>query len=387
MAESVNILIVFHTPSNAGYAMSALERTFYEVALSITEQTSQVYFAFSDLSAGHPKSLPSNFKNVIAIDRDKLNNRRYNIKKKEEVSAFDISVAFCFDLQARGALVKLLRDSGVRYLISYWGSTMSDINSGLRLFLKKTEILLSCNRPDLFIFESESMRLHATNGRGLRQKETTVIPTGVDVERYRPNPNLSSYVHREFGIPLGRKIAIYSGHMEERKGVHVLMECMIKLRKDHDNSNWHMLICGNRLGEEAQFKRMVKNTAAQGHVTFAGYRNNLEQIMSSCDVGVIASTGWDSFPMSALEMASCGLPLVVSRLQGLVESVCENETGILFEAGNSTELANILNDLSGDDRLLMRMSKSARARIEQKYSLSHQRKALRTAILSVLSTA
>ncbi len=384
MTSSINILVVFHTPSNAGYAMSALERTFYEVANSITTRPENVYFAFNDLAAGNPQSLPSSFSNVFEIDRQRLERREYFLEKKATVSALNIDLALCFDIQVRAPLVKLLRKSGVKYLASYWGASMSSLNSGPKLYLKKLEVFLSKGRPDLFIFESESMRRQATNGRGIRRSETTVIPTGVDIEKLVPDRMKRSYVLSEFDIPENRKIAIYSGHMEERKGVSVLMKSMIEVVERHQNKQWHLLVCGNRPGEEKQFEEMIATSEANNHVTFAGYRTDLKKIMPGCDLGVIASTGWDSFPMSALEMAACGLPLVVSRLQGLVETVKEKETALLFEPGDYSQLAGILNKLSADTASLMRMGRTGRHRIEQSFSLSHQRDNLRMTLLELM---
>lgn len=385
MVDSPRILIVFHTPSNAGYAMSCLEKTFYDVAVVIAGVQSNVYFAFSNMDQGCPRSLPTDFINLTEIDRERLRNRGYYAQKRKELEDLDIDLALCFDLQPKASLVNLLRDSRIRHIVSYWGSSMSSINTGVRLLVKKVEVLLLKGRPDLFVFESEAMRFHATNGRGLRRSETTVIPTGVDTGLLKPSQHMRGYVRSEFSIPKSRKIAIYSGHMEKRKGVWVLVESMMKLIDQyHRNESWHMLICGNRPGEDKQFRDMMLSSRAEEFVTFAGYRNDLAEIMPGCDLGVIASTGWDSFPMSALEMASCGLPMVVSRLEGLVETVAENVTGILFEPGNSGELASILNQLTDDDEKLAAMAKAGRKRIEQRYSLAHQKGSLRKALSNVL---
>jgi len=377
---SMNMLVSFHTGSNAGYAMAPLERTFYDVAKSLCGPDGNVYFAFNDLNAGAPTSLPTDFPGVLEICRQKLEQNEYFSQKVNELADCSIDLALCFDLQPKAPLVNLLRKCHVRCIASYLGSSMSSINTGPKLLAKKIEVLLARDRPDLFIFESEAMRLRGTHGRGLPKGDTTVIHTGVDIELLRPQPHLRDYVLEEFRIPTSRKIAIYSGHMEERKGVHVLIEAMQVLVNQRNCEKWHLLICGNRPGEEKKFEDMLANSKTAEFVTFAGYRDDLAQLMPGSDVGVIASTGWDSFPMSALEMAACGLPLVVSRLQGLVETVAEQETGILFEPGNSNELASILNKLAQESDKLQKMSIAARHRIEESYSLSLHREKLLMAL-------
>ena len=61
--------------------------------------------------------------------------------------------------------------------------------------------------------------------------------------------------------------------------------------------------------------------------------------MSSSTLGVIALTGWDSFTLSSVEMAPCGFPLVVSRLQGLIETADDGGTGYLFDMDDHNALA------------------------------------------------
>ena len=117
---------------------------------------------------------------------------------------------------------------------------------------------------------------------------------------------------------------------------------------------------------------MLDDTDAREHVTFGGYYKGVEKIIPSCYIGAIASTGWDSFTMSSLEIASCGLPLLVSRLQGLVETVEEGKTGYTFTPGDHAELAGRIGGLLDDQAQRDRMGASARQRILCGYTKQQQ---------------
>lgn len=366
------MLVLFHTPSNAGYAMLPLEKMFFQVACELFYGQKNVYFGFRDLDKGMPTSLPDQFNNVIAIDPSKPNGPAFTLAAKY-VKDNGITAALCFDLQPRSPLSDMLRDAGVQHVFSYWGSTISSENHGVKLFLKRLDVALAKNKPDLFIFESEGMRHLAVYGRGIKKTDTCVIPTGVDTSRFAPDKEGRAYVQQCFGISEGKTIAFYSGHMEARKGVRVIIEAAIKIVDGLGLDHFYFLICGNRPGEEQIFLDMLKGKKAAKNVIFAGYRNDLDKIIPGCDVGLIASTGWDSFPMSSLEMASCGLPLLVSSLQGLAETIENKKTGFLFEPGDSDELAKKLLHLDNDKHLMKRFSKNARSRILNGYSIEHQR--------------
>ncbi len=97
------------------------------------------------------------------------------------------------------------------------------------------------------------------------------------------------------------------------------------------------------------------------------------QIYQSSFCGVIPSSGWDSFPRSAVEMAATALPVVASRLQGLKEAVLDRETGMLFETGNSAALADAIEQLLDDPERARALGQAGRARCERELNLRTQR--------------
>lgn len=370
-----SILVSFHTPSNAGYAMSPLEKMFFEVACKLFGGQHKVHFSFTDLSGGHPNSLPSDFINLIKIDRQTITHNECTSINKY-IAEHNIQSALCFDLQVSSKFGALLRTSGVRKIVSYWGAPISGENSFLKLLYKRIEVGLNRNKPDLFIFESKAMQHLAIKGRGIPPGNTCVIPTGVNTDKFKPDSTAKDYLLQQFNIPKNSNIAFYSGHMEERKGVKVIVEAAIDLIENRNLKNWYFIFCGNRPGEEQEYVNMLKGKKTENNIIFAGYRTDINKIMPGCDIGVVASTGWDSFPMSCLEMAASGLPLIVSSLQGLTETIEEGVTGLAFQPGKSTELADMIYKLDKDEALRKNYSIAARRRITCHYRISDQENSL-----------
>ena len=363
------ILIAFHTSSNAGYAMSALELMFFRVCADLAGTAENIHFSFRDLAKGMPKSLPENFAQVIALN---YQDEGTYIKASEYIIKNKINCVLCFDVQPNAKVCRFWRENGVKKIVSYWGSTISSKNSPLKLLAKKIEVLMTKAKPNHFIFESTSMQDYALKGRGILQKNTSVIPTGVDENKFKPNAAAAQRIRDIFKLPAEAKIVFYSGHMEPRKGVQVIVDSAIVLVDKKNIKNIYFLICGNRPGEELPYLKTLANKQALDHVIFAGYRNDLPDIMPGCDLGVVASTGWDSFPMSTLEMAASGLPIVVSRLQGLVETLSDGETGYTFTPGNAEQLADKILQLTSNAELYQKFSQNSVTRILQGYTLNHQ---------------
>jgi glycosyltransferase involved in cell wall biosynthesis len=252
---------------------------------------------------------------------------------------------------------------------------MSSINSGWRLAVKKLQVGLLRSCPDHYIFESESMRRTATHGRGISHARTSVVYLGVDCEQFRPADGRSTYAHEVFSIPKDAHLVFYSGHMEPRKGVAVLLRAA-RLIATSGRKDIYFLLLGNRPGEIDQYRDIYVGTAAERQIIFGGYRADIGRLMQSASVGVIASTGWDSFTRSAVEMSATGLPLIVSRLQGLQETIEEGVTGYSFTPGDAEELHNLILRVLGDESLRLSLGAAARARTVGRFSEDQQVDAL-----------
>lgn len=111
--------------------------------------------------------------------------------------------------------------------------------------------------------------------------------------------------------------------MEERKGVRVIMQAALQLAAEGKISNIHFVICGNKHNEADAYLAMLENSPAKLHATFAGYRNDIAELMRSSSVGVIASTGWNSFTMPSVEMMAIDLFLMPSSDEGLGMTLIE----------------------------------------------------------------
>ncbi|MEJ2609714.1 MAG: glycosyltransferase family 4 protein [Candidatus Thiodiazotropha sp.] len=372
-----SILIMMQYGTNIGYAIAPLETTFYNMASELGFPQNRIHFSYQDMKKGMPDSLPSTFSNVVVF------NSRSDKYSKEEIDTIsryisknNIKYIFGFDLPAKKQFYKPVRAAGVEKIISYYGCTMSSVNSGLKLFLKKLEMKLNIYGPDHYIFESKAMQYTATHGRGVAAKNTSVVPLGVDHNMCSNKIGGGVNIFDEFNIPKNRKVIFYSGHMHKRKGVHVLIDAVSELINNRNREDIHLLLFGNKEGETAWLEDRFKGTKASEFITFGGYRTDLPSIMPQCYLGVIASNGWDSFPRSAIEMQSCGLPLIASNFQGLVETIENEVTGMLFESGSHMDLGDKIEAFINDVSMRNKMSDNARKRVEGGYTLEVQLRGL-----------
>jgi glycosyltransferase involved in cell wall biosynthesis len=359
---AVASVFLLHFGSNTGYAIAPLERLFYEAGLELAGGDARlVHFGYPDYANGYPRNLPETLTNYITFNfRD---TRPANIRYLSEyVRANKVRLVVIFDIQPVGPLFRSLHAAGAEAVIAYMGATISGRMPLWKLALKKLEVALSRSKVDGLIFESQAMADLALHGRGVPDSIIDVIPLGVDIDVFKPQ--LSDYVYQALEFPRDRKVVVYSGHMEPRKGVRVLVEAAIELLVQRRRSDVCFLLCGNKDDESTPFERMYAGLGIDKLIRFGGYRTDLPAVFPSCYCGVIPSTGWDSFTYSSIEMAASGLPVVASRLQGLSESVLDRHTGLLFEPGNARELADCIEMLLDNPETAARYGQEGRRRCE-----------------------
>jgi glycosyltransferase involved in cell wall biosynthesis len=366
-------LFMLNLGTNAGYAISRLERIFFDVMLELAGgDPAQVHFSFTDLERGAPASLPEGFPNVTVFD---IQDPKGRPSIANYVAKNRIRLVIPLDLQPVHPLYRELRRAGAYTIVPYWGAAISAPGPKWKVALKRLVLAASRSRVDGLIFESRAMADLAVHGRGVSEHMVDVVPLGIDLSLI-PEDGSHHYVHETFGLPLDRRVIVYAGHMEERKGIRVLVEAAIELLSRRQRRDVCFLICGNRDGESERFERLYRGLGIDAWIRFAGYRSDLFQIYPSCFCGVIPSTGWDSFTYASVEMAGFGLPVVASRLQGLAEAVVDGETGLHFTPGDPAALADCLEVLLDHPERAHKLGGQGRRRCERELNVVIQREQL-----------
>lgn len=366
-----SILVLFHCESNTGYAIGPLERSFHEMGLQLCDgDAGRVHFAYLSMAQGPSSTLPADFTNYLVLDtrsRDPV----HLATACDYVRRHGIDTLFGFDQPVSLPAYAALRRAGIRHFISYWGAAMSSLNPWPILLLKRLQVALARHGPDHYIFESQGMAEMAVRGRGIARRQTSVVPLGVDTDHFAPATQRSHYLQRNLDIPAHRKVFFYSGHMEPRKGVPVIMQAANLLAAQRRIDDWHLLLVGNKGDEHLPWQAML-TPAAAAYVTFGGYRQDVADLHRDSHAAIIASTGWDSLTMSGLECQASGLPLLVSDLPGLNEAVEPGVTGYRLPVGDPQALAQAMQRLLDEPGLRDRLGAAARQRIVAGYSRQMQ---------------
>ena len=161
-----------------------------------------------------------------------------------------------------------------------------------------------------------------------------VMRNGVDLERFRPL--LREECRRELGVQ-GEPLLLSVGLLIERKGHHLVIEALARLRQQLPGAR--LVIVGE--GEErARLQALVDSLGLREAVQLAGAVPNdqMARWYSAADLLVLASSreGWANV---LLESMACGTPVVASRIWGTPEVVAQPVAGTLFDPRTAEALA------------------------------------------------
>jgi glycosyltransferase involved in cell wall biosynthesis len=82
----------------------------------------------------------------------------------------------------------------------------------------------------------------------------------------------------------------------------------------------------------------------------------------------VPSVWYDNLPNSILESYASGKPVIASNIGSFPEIVEQDITGLLFEVGNSDDLAEKMEYLLDNKDKIVTMGKKAREKVETEFS-------------------
>ncbi|MCA9563159.1 MAG: glycosyltransferase [Myxococcales bacterium] len=166
---------------------------------------------------------------------------------------------------------------------------------------------------------AETLRAH-----GIENVHET--PAGVNVELFTP---LRRQTDPE------RKLVGYVGGLSEEKGFGTLCRAFPLILASQPGVGLHIAGDGPLREAARDLERQYSNVRYYGYIS-----DPLEVAELTADLDCAVVPGEvERFSMSAVEAFSCGVPVVAADPGGARELVRESEAGLLYQAGNETDLA------------------------------------------------
>jgi glycosyltransferase involved in cell wall biosynthesis len=214
------------------------------------------------------------------------------------------------------------------------------------------------------------------------RSKTTTVTWGANVEAFHPGRRRDA-LRREWGVPEGATVVLFSGSFRPWHGVHVLEEAARRLRPRADA--FFVLAGGPRAGAATEYRGL-----SLGSVPY----ERMPEVVASADIGVAPydtsrlaqlRLGFFWSPLKIFEYMASGLPTVTIPRPPLTEIVREGQEGRHARESDAIDLARVIGALMDDPGARARMGAAARARVVERYSWARHCQQLEGVLQGVLA--
>lgn len=221
--------------------------------------------------------------------------------------------------------------------------------------VRKFDAVVSISRE----IADELMRL------GVSPDRIHCIPNGIDTDTCCPADEATQReLRRALGLPEG-PVVVYTGRLVPRKGVDVLLRAWTTCRSAATEATLLIIGKGNASDDLRQLADELKPGTS---VRFMGELSDVLPWLQAADIYVMPSRQ-EGLPNALLEAMAVGLPIVATRIGGIVDIVEEGQSGTLVPADDVDALANALSDLLTDAAARVKLGAGARETAVHRFSI------------------
>lgn len=203
---------------------------------------------------------------------------------------------------------------------------------------------------------TRELLLKRNHGSGNKIK---VVPLGIELEDYQKLDK--EKIRKELDV--NGFILFTVSRLEKMKGIDVAIDAVRKL----NIQDIHYYIAGKgRL--EADLKEMCKKSNIK-NVHFLGElsEEELKKYFAMADVFIYPEVSEPAFGLVSIESMAYGTPVIASR-SGAIPEVINEDVGLVFEKGNSDELAEKIKLVYGNRNYLERLRIHTRSYVETNFT-------------------
>ena len=200
----------------------------------------------------------------------------------------------------------------------------------------------------------------------------TVVPPGVDGERFRPlDDGERAEARRHFGLPVDAPVVLGLSRLVPRKGMDVLIGAAAGLKATVPGL---VVAIGGSGRDRPRLERIARASGAP--VRFLGRvdDDDLPALYGCADVfAMLCRDRWlgleqEGFGIVFLEAAAAGTPQIAGRSGGAAEAVIDGETGLVVDSSERGAVTAALRRLLADSVERRRMADAGRARAVAEFS-------------------
>jgi glycosyltransferase involved in cell wall biosynthesis len=196
--------------------------------------------------------------------------------------------------------------------------------------------------------------------------EARVIPNGVDTTVYRPGDK--SAAREALGLPQDRHIITFAGRALDEspyKGFSTLADAVRILASRLDAPDVLFLAIGSDAPPEHIGRSELRS------LPFTEDSTRVASYYQAADLYVHPARA-ENMPLAIIEAMACGTPVIASNVGGIPEIIDDGSSGLLFEAGDASALADSVLGLLVDETRRRSFAEASARLVAERLTLRQQ---------------
>lgn len=205
---------------------------------------------------------------------------------------------------------------------------------------------------------------HMIEDFGVPYERISFIPRSVDLEKFKYVSPETKRKKDEFNVGIIGRITPIKGHLDFVKAMAKAARLIPRLK---------IWIVGDAPASKAAYKEQLQiliRRLGLWHATeFLGTQKDIPAILSHLDALVLATTTQEAFGRVIIEAQAAGVPVVATKVGGVVDIIEDGKTGILVPASDPAAMQEAVARIYKDPDLAKRMAEQAYKKLKASYTL------------------
>lgn len=208
--------------------------------------------------------------------------------------------------------------------------------------------------------------LRYTGGR-----KPSVVYNGVDVEPWTLDRDAARRRLLELtGFGPDAMVLVGVAHLNPRKGQAMAVRALARIADSHPSA--HLALVGaldRDPGYVREIRTFIRESGLESRVAITGFQADVPPLVAGAD-GFVHTAVADPHPRAVLEAMTAGLPVVAFAVDGVAETVVDEETGLLVPENDVAGLAAAMGRVVADPELRERLGSAGRRHLERNFRAS-----------------
>ena len=208
------------------------------------------------------------------------------------------------------------------------------------------------------------------------KKKFLVIFRGINTDYF--NSNIIKQLEENklisfWNIDKNKKLILLPGRLTSWKGQEMFIEAINLVNKEIDPETFNVVILGSDQGRKIykqKLLRLVEQHRLANQIKFIDNCKNMPVAYKISDLIVSSSIEPEAFGRVSIEAQSMEKPIIASNIGGSKETIINDKTGFLFEAGKPASLSKkIIEVMQLDETTLKFLGNEGRKNVIKKFNI------------------